>query len=105
MKLTFLIFRIALTFILTLKSIFIKYYLYFFKRDILMNDLKQRKGKCLQCGNCCETMFFGFKCLFFNEMTRLCRIYKLRLKVMCIMAPFSPKLTGKERPRGCGYYW
>ncbi len=84
-----------------------KHYIYFFKRKEFEADLKRRKGKCLQCGKCCES----HKCPFLKN--NLCIVYNTWfrntiLKVLCLKSPYSKRINPNRITydiKDCGYYW
>jgi len=79
-------------------------YIWIFKRKVIRESLRRRKGECKQCGKCCN--FFGVKCPFLTRNNR-CMIYKHRPKILCALPPLgvSKGNIKKHKELNCGYYW
>jgi hypothetical protein len=85
-------------------------YYYFFRRGELKKKLAKRKGKCNQCGVCCEYGFFGKACPFYNPKTKKCKAYGTKkMPPTCRTFPFDKANRYEEKipeiEKSCGYYW
>ena len=80
-----------------------------FRKDYIKKQLAKRKGRCNQCGKCCEVMdiiglkckyFKGGKCIIFKDQYskgKLCNIYTY---------PFDEKDKAvTKKYANCGFYW
>ena len=82
----------------TFRLFMIKYF-----RESADKIISRRKGKCLECGRCCQSP--DCKYLINNK----CSVYKDREKlgyVFCLYAPMPADLAiGHPKWKGCGYYY
>jgi hypothetical protein len=59
-------------------------YLWYFKRQKVLELQSKRSGKCVRCGDCCG------HCMFNDRKRGVCRIYAHRPAV-CRMYPLTPE--------------
>ena len=73
-------------------------------RKAINKSLKERKGKCKQCGKCC--VILGFKCPFLSKDNK-CKIYKYRPLLLCKIPPLNLFKGEREKHKkiDCGFYW
>ncbi|RMF97836.1 MAG: hypothetical protein D6734_01210 [Candidatus Schekmanbacteria bacterium] len=80
-----------------------RYFLVRFKKRYVEEQLKRRRGKCLQCGKCCE---MSFKCPLLDKSGNQlsCRIYKKGRPLSCRLFPIDERDIEDVGGR-CGYYF
>ena len=105
-----------------LKYYFLLYYYWYFKHDVILKALTDRKGKCKLCGKCC---FHGIRCPFLKEIVEendwqneqvhsiqfkgfYCSIHgsdwrPLFCKVLPIRIKGCDFVTDRMKERECGY--
>ena len=72
----------------------------YFRKGYVEKQLSRRRGKCNQCGKCCE---LAFRCPFLIE-SRKCLIYNLWRPMHCKSFPLDQNDL-KEVGGECGYYF
>ena len=83
-----------------------KLQLYIFTRQALQ-DLKDRKGKCKRCGQCCKKNNWTCPLLSYNKKgLATCEIYKSSIRpYSCIIAPTRLDFKAGAMSKNCGYYY
>ena len=71
-----------------------------FSKEYIKKNLALRSGECKQCGACCKSFLFGFKCPFLWKNN--CLIYKIRPKI-CRLSPIDGISLKENHPKTCGY--
>jgi hypothetical protein len=81
-------------------------YYWYFNREVILESLRKRKGKCKQCGKGCY--IFGIRCPFLTKENK-CRIHnsKFRPFLLCQITPLNITKEDREvnKKFNCGYYW
>lgn len=75
-------------------------YLVHFRLQYVQEQLKKRRGHCLQCGKCCR---FAVKCPHLTEDNK-CDIYNLKRPKQCVYFPIDEKDLADVNFE-CGYYF
>jgi len=90
-----------------------KIHVYYFHPEVIRVGLKERKGQCRMCGECCRNLVnMKIKCLFLKK-NNLCSIYKFRkylpvIRQLCYFFPSVKELRvykDEYKDNKCGYYW
>jgi|SRR3990167_7755285 len=82
-----------------------------FSQKYIDENLKYRRGRCVQCGTCCKTFIFGLPCIFLGKQKDAtgnikyhCKIYRFRPKV-CRDSPIDAESLKQNHDKNCGYYF
>lgn len=80
-----------------------------FRKEYIKNQLKKRKGKCNQCGKCCEVMdILALKCKYLRDgkCTVFEENYNTHEKCDIYQYPFDEKdMVITKKYANCGFYW
>jgi len=86
--------------LLRFKGVIRRIILNYFRKSYVEKQLSRRRGKCDQCGKCCE---LAFRCPFLTA-SRKCLIYDIWRPTHCRSFPLDQKDL-EEVGGECGYFF
>lgn len=79
-----------------------RYFKVLFDKKYKKEKLKLRRGECKECGDCCRTCIFGFRCPFLHK--NKCLIHKIKPR-FCREGPVDEIALKENNSKTCGLYF